>query len=131
MIPVVAGVIRRDGKVLIAQRPGHKRHGLMWEFPGGKVRPGESVEEALRRELREELGLIVTAVEQVLGIVHDAGSPFEIRFVEVEVDGTPRAFEHLAVRWVRPKELSRLALAPADRQFASVCLQSERTEPED
>jgi 8-oxo-dGTP diphosphatase len=57
MTAVVAAVIERDGQVLIGQRPAGKRHGLKWEFPGGKVEPGESPEDALRRELEEELGI--------------------------------------------------------------------------
>jgi 8-oxo-dGTP diphosphatase len=57
MTTVVAAVIERDGQVLIGQRPVGKRHGLKWEFPGGKVEPGEAAEAALRRELEEELGI--------------------------------------------------------------------------
>ena len=57
MTTVVAAVIERDGQVLIGQRPAGKRHGLKWEFPGGKVEPGEAAEAALRRELEEELGI--------------------------------------------------------------------------
>ncbi len=118
VIPVVAAIVRRDGRVLLAQRPEHKRHGSMWEFPGGKVRPGESIHDALDRELREELGVEVTRVGATVQAVHDPGSPFEIRFVEVEIEGVPRALEHIALRWARIDELSGIPLAPADRRFA-------------
>ena len=63
MTTVVAAVIERDGQVLIGQRPAGKRHGLKWEFPGGKVEPGEAPEDALRRELEEELG-----IQAVIGV---------------------------------------------------------------
>jgi len=62
MTTVVAAVIERDGQVLIGQRPAGKRHALKWEFPGGKVEPGESAQDALRRELEEEL-----AIQAVIG----------------------------------------------------------------
>lgn len=119
IVPVVAAIVRREGRVLLAQRPDHKRHGLMWEFPGGKLRPGESVHEALARELREELGVELTRIESTRAIVRDPGSEFEIRFVEVQIEGTPRTLEHVALRWASVEELAGMPLAPADRQFAS------------
>ena len=66
MIPVLAAVISRNGSVLIAQRARHKRHGGLWEFPGGKIQPGESLFEAARREIDEELGMSVARVGDVL-----------------------------------------------------------------
>jgi len=122
LIPVAAAVVRREGLVLLAQRPEHKRHGLMWEFPGGKVRPGESTHDALVRELREELGVEVIRVGSTEHAIHDPGSEFEIRFVEVEIKGEPRALEHVALCWARIDELAGMSLAPADRQFASTDL---------
>ena len=62
MIPVLAAVISRNGSVLIAQRARHKRHGGLWEFPGGKIQPGESLLERERREIDEELGMWVARV---------------------------------------------------------------------
>lgn len=62
-IPVVAAVISRDDRYLVARRPDHKRHGRRWEFPGGKLKPDESKDEGIRRELSEELRLEVVSVE--------------------------------------------------------------------
>ena len=117
VVQVAAAVIERGGRLLLGQRQRGKRHGGLWEFPGGKLLAGESIEGALARELEEELGLEVEAVGQVLGRVRDPGSPFEIAFVEVAATGTPRALEHAEVAWFDAAAIARLDLAPADRQF--------------
>ncbi len=110
-------MIRRDGGFLLCRRALHKRHGGLWEFPGGKVEAGESWLDAARRELREELGLEVVAAGEPVFAHRDPGSEFLISFVEVEVSGEPRALEHEEVRWVAREELRGLELAPADRAF--------------
>jgi 8-oxo-dGTP diphosphatase len=86
MTTVVAAVFERDGQVLIGQRPAGKRHGLKWEFPGGKVEPGEAAEAALRRELEEELG-----IQAVIGVeiadyeyTYPAREPIRLIFFAVE-----------------------------------------------
>jgi mutator protein MutT len=111
---VLAALIRRDGRWLLGQRPAHKRHGGQWEFPGGKVEPGETDTEALARELREELGLELVSLGAERCVMHDAGSPFEITFVEVEARGVPMALEHSALAWVAADEFGAYALAPSD-----------------
>ncbi|MFP3948690.1 MAG: (deoxy)nucleoside triphosphate pyrophosphohydrolase [Longimicrobiales bacterium] len=116
-IPVVAAVVERDGAYLLALRPGHKRHGGLWEFPGGKVASGESDADALERELAEELGVKVASVGSPLFGRRDPGTPFSIRFLRVKIHGEPRAREHDEVRWVRAAELPTLPLAPVDRRF--------------
>ena len=85
-IRVLAAVVERGGRFLICQRPLHKRHGGLWEFPGGKCEPGESDADAARRELQEELGVAVTEVGRTLTTAHDAGSPYLIAFVPVQFD---------------------------------------------
>lgn len=117
LIPVVAAVVSRGEEVLLALRPAHKRHGGMWEFPGGKVDPGEGEAEALARELQEELGVKVIRTGARLASFRDPGSAFEIRFLSVEVEGEPRALEHDAVAWISPSEARGLPLAPSDRRF--------------
>jgi mutator protein MutT len=107
----------RDSRYLIAQRPLHKRHGGLWEFPGGKFELGESPIDAARRELAEELGVAVTSVGECLLEVHDEGSPFVIEFYPVWFEGEPTALEHEELRWATLEELTGLPLAPADARM--------------
>jgi mutator protein MutT len=116
-VTVGAAVIARDGRFLVGRRPAHKRHGGLWEFPGGKLVAGELLADALARELAEELALEVTRVGAVLGRVSDLDSPFVITFVEVEAVGTPTPREHSEVAWLDPAALRAAELAPADRSF--------------
>ena len=116
-VPVIAAVVQRDGRYLLGRRPQHKRHGGLWEFPGGKLLAGESRLDAARRELAEELGLEVVSIGAVLHAVRDPGSPFLIEFVEVEARGEPTAHEHSRVAWFTVVELAALPLAPADARF--------------
>ena len=116
-VRVLAAVIARDGRYLVCQRPAHKRHGGLWEFPGGKREPGETDADTAARELQEELGVAVSRVEGELFAVHDHGSPFHIVFVPVAIDGEPACLEHSALRWATPEELLTLDLAPSDRRF--------------
>jgi mutator protein MutT len=114
-ILVLAAVIRRAGRYLVARRTAHKRHGGLWEFPGGKLLPGESWLDAARRELAEELAVTAVAAGEPLLRVRDPGSSFVVVFVRVEIIGDPQLLEHSAVRWVAREELAHLDLAPADR----------------
>lgn len=116
-IHVVAAVIRREGRFLLCQRPARKRHGGLWEFPGGKLEPGESAEAAAHRELREELGVAVRSVGPQLFAAGDGAAPFLIAFHPVAIEGEPQCLEHAAIRWVGPEDLAPLDLAPSDRQF--------------
>jgi mutator protein MutT len=117
-ITVVAAVIRRDGRYLICRRPAGKRHGGLWEFPGGKLHGGESLEDAVRRELIEELRVEPRRVGDVLSRIPDRDSPFVITFVDVEIAGDPRSTEHEALAWVAAPDLLDYPLAPSDRAFA-------------
>lgn len=117
VIPVLAAVIRRGDRYLLCQRPRHKRHGGLWEFPGGKLEPGESLAAAAERELREELDLELETAGDVLLGVRDPGSSFLIQFVAVSARGEPRALEHEAIAWVTAEDAAALELAPSDRRF--------------
>ena len=118
-IPVIAAVIQRGGRYLVGRRPDDKRHGGLWEFPGGKVDPGESWLEAAHRELGEELGMQATSLGDLLLAVADEGSPYVILFLEVETAGEPMPTEHSAVGWYTPEELAELPLAPADARLVA------------
>jgi len=118
VIRVVAAVVRREGRYLLGLRPAEKRHGGLWEFPGGKTDPGESLLDAARRELSEEMDLRVTGVGRRLLSVPDTGSGFVIDFLEIRVSGEPTALEHAEIGWFRPDEMTDMALAPADERFA-------------
>jgi 8-oxo-dGTP diphosphatase len=116
-ILVVAAVVRRGGRYLVGRRPEFKRHGGLWEFPGGKVDLGESMLEAARRELAEELSLSTKRIGRTLFSSCDGDAPFEICFVEVAIEGEPIPHEHSEVGWFTASELGRLPLAPADAAF--------------
>ena len=117
-IRVVAAVIRRGADYLICQRPSHKRHGGLWEFPGGKLETGETILDAARRELGEELGVTVERVSEVEFSVNDPGSNFVIEFHPVEITGEPKCLEHEQLAWLPPHELLQRNLAPSDLLFA-------------
>ena len=125
-VRVLAAVIRRDGRYLVGRRPTGKRHEGLFEFPGGKVHPGESDAQALGRELAEELDLVLEEAGRVLFSAADPGSRFRVHFVEVRARGTPAALEHVELRWATAEELAadRLPLAPSDARFVAEALTS-------
>jgi mutator protein MutT len=116
-IRVIAAVIERQGRVLICERPRQKRHGGLWEFPGGKIESAETDLEAARRELHEELAVNVTEIGEVLYAVEDPGSHFVIEFFRVSIEGDPQALEHSRIEWVDEQSLLEYALAPSDRRY--------------
>jgi 8-oxo-dGTP diphosphatase len=118
-IRVVAAVVEREGRLLLCRRPAGKRHAGLWEFPGGKLLPGESVADAVRRELAEELAVEVLAVGDRLLALPDPGSAFVVEFYPVKIAGEPQALEHDALGWFRTEELADLDLAPSDRAFVA------------
>jgi 8-oxo-dGTP pyrophosphatase MutT (NUDIX family) len=123
---VIAGVISRRDCLLVCQRPPHKRHGGLWEFPGGKVEPKESDESAARRELAEELGVHVESVGEPDFSIADPNSPFLIVFLPTTITGEPTCHEHTALAWLTPTELLNLPLAPSDRRYVEFLLSRER-----
>ena len=116
-IHVVAGVLSdAQGRVLLAQRPSGKHAAGLWEFPGGKVEPGEIAPVALRRELHEELGVEIGAVEPLIGIPWDFGqkSIFLDVYRVLDFTGVPQGCEGQALTWQRIDELTGMAMPPPD-----------------
>ncbi|HEY2954208.1 MAG TPA: NUDIX domain-containing protein [Candidatus Eisenbacteria bacterium] len=120
-VRVAAAVVRRDGRLLLTQRPPGGPLALQWELPGGKIEEGESPEHALERELREELGVRGRALEVVEVSSHDYphGLEVEIVFVRCELESlefAPSAAVH-AVRWVEPATIDLGEVLAGDREF--------------
>lgn len=119
-VKVVAGFIEKDGKVLVVKRPTDKKRGGFWEFPGGKVEAGESLQEALRRELKEELGIEVRVGEVLEKITHVyPDEEIELYLLSVAVNRDLDLKESLEVKWVDLQELENLELCPADKVLLS------------
>ncbi len=117
---VTAAVIRNNGRVLIAQRPADKLLGGLWEFPGGKREPREGLEECLKREIQEELGMKIEVGRHRLTLKH-AFTHFKITLHVFEaewVGGGPRALEAAAFKWVRTSQLVGYAMGKTDRAIA-------------
>ena len=117
-IRVVGAMIERDGRYLITQRPPRASLPLLWEFPGGKVEPGETDEEALARELREEMAIVVAVAERVVHVEH-AYEQYDIDFCVYRCQLRDGAIQHLRVhdhRWVRPEELDDYEFPAADEK---------------
>jgi A/G-specific adenine glycosylase len=113
---VTAAVIRKNGRLLIAQRPLGGRLGGLWEFPGGKVEPGETLKQCLRREINEELGIRIKVGKPITSIDH-AYTHFKITLHAFEcelVSGKPQALQVQDFKWVRMSELEKYAFAKTD-----------------
>ncbi len=121
MITVVAALIRNDGKLLVCQRKRGTSFGMMWEFPGGKVKPGETLEQALVRELAEELGTKATIGSEVYRAQHryaEMSEPIELIFFQAELE--PRSVRNLVfeeILWRDPSSLPELNFLPADKEL--------------
>ena len=119
MTEVVAALIRDTDRVLICQRPAHKARGMLWEFVGGKVEPGESREEALIRECREELAISISVGDIFTEVTHtypDLTIHLTVFYARI-VAGSPRKLEHNDLRWITADELDRYAFCPADQSI--------------
>jgi 8-oxo-dGTP diphosphatase len=115
---VTAAIIEQEGRVFIAKRRPGKHMGGKWEFPGGKIEPGESPEESLARELREELGVEAQVGEFLCRCSYTGeGVSLELLVYRARISsGAPRLLEHQEMRWVRPEELLSYDLADSDRK---------------
>ena len=118
-VDVVAALVVEKGKFMICQRPAHKARGLLWEFVGGKVEPGETKEQALIRECREELGVTITVGDVFMDVVHkypDITVHLTLFHASI-TEGTIRLLEHNAIAWITPAEIPDYDFCPADKDI--------------
>ena len=119
MTQVVAALIWDGSRFMICQRPAHKARGLLWEFVGGKVEPGETKEQALIRECQEELAVTLEVGEVFMDVVHEYPdltvhlTLFHARIAE----GVPQKLEHNDIRWITVGEIDEYAFCPADEEI--------------
>ena len=116
---VVAALIWDGDKFMICQRPAHKARGLLWEFVGGKVEPGETKEEALIRECQEELDITLSVGEVFMDVVHEYPdlTVHLTLFNATIFEGVPQKLEHNDIRWITPAEIPEYDFCPADEEI--------------
>ena len=119
MTEVVAALIWDNDRFLACQRPAHKARGLLWEFVGGKIEPGESREDALIRECREELGIVVKPLDIFMEVTHTYPdlTVHLILYNAVIASGTIQLFEHNDAKWLTPAEIPQYPFCPADKEI--------------
>ena len=116
MVEVVAALVWNGDRFLICQRPARKARGLLWEFVGGKVEPGETKEQALIRECREELDITLQVGDLFMDVIHtypDMTVHLSL-YHAVIASGVPKLLEHTAMAWITPDEIPHYDFCPAD-----------------
>ena len=118
-LSVTAAIIRKDGRILLCQRPEGKNCALLWEFPGGKIEPGEQAEACVIRECREELDVMLRVIRRYGEVVCDyPDRTVNLQFFVCEIaQGEPRRKEHAALAWAHPQELAGYSFCPADAKM--------------
>ena len=119
---VVAALIWDGPRFLICQRPAHKARGLLWEFVGGKLEPGETMEQALIRECREELAITVGVGDIYTQVIHEYPD-IKIRLTLFHctiAEGIPRLLEHNALNWIHPTQIPEYDFCPADTDILAM-----------
>ena len=121
MIEVVAALIWDNDKFMICQRPAHKARGLLWEFVGGKVEPGETEEQALIRECKEELNILLSVGDVFMDVIHEYPdlTVHLTLFNATIFEGEPQRLEHNDIQWILPSEILNYEFCPADEAILS------------
>ena len=116
---VVAALIWNNDKFMICQRPPHKARGLLWEFVGGKVELGESKEQALIRECREELDILLSVGDVFMDVIHEYPdlTVHLTLFNATIFEGEPQKLEHNDIKWIAPSEIPNYDFCPADEEI--------------
>ena len=129
-LSIAAALIQWDGKYLIGQRPEHKPQGGCWEFAGGKLKPGETQRQALVRECREELDVLVQPNKLVLTTEYQYPDRRVTLYFwnAVLVKGIPRALAHQKLAWAAPEELEQYSFCPANEEILTVLRQQKDAE---
>ena len=119
MTEVVAALIWGKEKFMICQRPAHKARGLLWEFVGGKVEPGETKQQALIRECREELAITLDIGEVFMDVTHEYPDlTVHLTLLNATIrEGVPQKLEHNDIRWISPAETGNYEFCPADEEI--------------
>ncbi len=119
MRDVVAALIWDEDRFMICQRPAHKARGLLWEFVGGKVEPGETKEEALIRECHEELDVTVEVGSVFMEVVHEYPDiKIKLTLFNAKIaEGEPKMLEHNDIRWITTAEIPQYEFCPADEDI--------------
>ena len=124
MTEVVAALIWNKDRFLACQRPAHKARGLLWEFVGGKVESGETKEQALIRECREELAITLSVGDVFMDVVHEYPdlTVHLTLFNATIAAGEPQTLEHNDIKWITPSEIPNCVFCPADEEIlAKIC----------
>ena len=126
MTEVVAALIWDNDKFMICQRPAHKSRGLLWEFVGGKVEPGETKEQALIRECREELAITLDVGNAFMDVVHEYPdlTVHQTLFHAKIQEGIPQKLEHNDIRWIIVDEIDHFEFCPADEEILKTLKQT-------
>ena len=119
MVEVVAALIWQGDKFMICQRPANKARALLWEFVGGKVESGETKEQALIRECKEELDILLSVGAVFMDVIHeypDLTVHLTI-FNAIISEGEPQKLEHNDIKWITPNEIPNFEFCPADEEI--------------
>ena len=119
MVEVVAALMWQGDKFMICQRPAYKARGLLWEFVGGKVESGETKEQALIRECREELNVLLSVGDVFMDVVHEYPdlTVHLTLFNATIAEGEPQKLEHNDIQWIKPSEIPNYEFCPADKEI--------------
>jgi len=130
MTEVVAALIWDHNKFMICQRPAHKARGLLWEFVGGKVEPGESKEQALIRECQEELAVTLTVGSTFMDVTHEYPDlTVHLTLFNAEIaEGVPQMLEHNDIRWITVDEIDDYPFCPADETILTRIKEAHKNE---